>query len=113
MLSEPFGVVADGAGRAYVCSFDKNLVWQLKLSVTECADGDSCTIDTCDKTSGSCKQTKKANGEACGDGCFGAQICNSGACQTGIPKDCDDNEKCTSDYCADNVCKHVPVPNCK
>ncbi len=111
-LSEPFGVVADFAGNAYVCSFDGHRVYKLRMPVAICDDGDPCSVDACDAKTGACKATTASDGTSCGDGCYGTQTCKAGLCQAGFPKDCDDGNKCTSDYCSDGVCKSVPVPNC-
>ncbi len=52
------------------------------LTNAECADGDACTVDSC----------------------------NSGTCET-LPINCNDNNGCTSDNCADGLCVNTPV-NC-
>ncbi|MCO4761433.1 MAG: hypothetical protein KC502_08010 [Myxococcales bacterium] len=112
MLNDPFGVAIDGNGTGWVASFGSNRLHRFKLSVTFCSDGDVCTDDLCDGKSGKCGYTPKKTGQSCGKGCFLTQICQSGKCVSGQPKNCDDNNNCTGDYCVDGGCKHVPIPKC-
>ena len=59
-----------------------------------CSDGDPCTEDACDSTTGTCTH-------AAIDGC---EHCATTA-------DCDDEDPCTKDTCAaDGLCAHSPNP---
>jgi hypothetical protein len=65
-----------------------------------CADeGNRCTDDVC--AGGSCTHPAKANGASCSDGnaCDGAEICQNGSCQNGLPPVCNDSNPCTNDSC--------------
>jgi hypothetical protein len=61
-------------------------------------DGNVCTIDVCEN--GAC-QHKLATDLPCDDGnpCTDGDMCKSGQCVKGGPKDCDDDDLCTSDVC--------------
>ncbi|NOZ02093.1 MAG: PKD domain-containing protein, partial [Deltaproteobacteria bacterium] len=78
----------------------------------DCDDGESCTTDSCDPTSGECKnecllETPCDDGDAgtTDDKCllddfFGMQVCGcvgTKACKTDA--DCKDGEQCTYDWC--------------
>jgi cysteine-rich repeat protein len=65
----------------------------------DCADGNTCTDDSCDPASG-CVNTN--NSAACDDGnaCTTVDVCSSGTCTGGLPLDCDDSDACTEDSCA-------------
>ena len=112
-LDEPFAVAVDGLGRGWVASFSAHQLLRFQLATFQCSDGNPCTTDSCDSKSGACKFAVKPTGAACGKGCFLSQICQSGTCVAGQPKDCDDNNPCTGDYCVDGGCKHVLIPKCK
>ncbi len=112
-LNEPWGVVADGLGQAWVVSHKHQQVRSFKLSVVLCTDGSACTDDKCDPKTGQCIFSKLDDGTKCTGGCITNQICKGGVCMFGNPKNCNDYDKCTNDYCSDGYCKHVPVPNCK
>ena len=112
-VSQAFGVAADYAGNAAFVSFDSHVVVRLRLAKVVCDDGNDCSTDSCDPKTGSCSAKLVADGTSCGDGCATKQACKSGSCGIGFPKDCDDNDPCTSDYCTASVCKHVQVPGCK
>ena len=111
-VSQAFGVAADFAGNAAFASFDSHIVTRLRLAKVVCDDGNDCSTDSCDPKTGSCSAKIVADGTDCGDGCATKQTCKSGSCGIGFPKDCDDNNACTSDYCTSSVCKHVQVPGC-
>ncbi len=111
-LDEPFGVAIDGTGGGWVASFTQNQIHRFRLPVTQCDDGNPCTTDACDKKTGVCAFASKQTGASCGAGCFATEVCQSGACVTGQPKNCDDNNNCTGDYCVAGGCKHVPIPKC-
>ena len=79
-----------------------------------CDDFIPCTIDECSEAAGGC--TARPDDTACSDGAFcnGAETCNiMVGCLPGMPPDCNDGDRCTSDSCdfAANRCQHVPVPD--
>ncbi len=112
-LNEPWGVVADGLGQAWVVSHKHHQVRSFKLPLVLCTDGSPCTSDKCDPKTGKCVFSKLDDGSKCSGGCIENQVCKGGTCMFGNPKNCNDYDKCTNDYCSDGYCKHVPVPNCK
>ncbi len=61
-------------------------------------DGNPCTFDLC--KNGAC-QHEPASGIPCDDEnpCTEGDVCTSGQCVQGGPKDCDDDEFCTIDSC--------------
>jgi YD repeat-containing protein len=64
-------------------------------------DGNPCTTDSCDPTSGVTHMVLAA-GTSCSDGnaCNGAEICNStGTCTAGTLPTVDDGNPCTADSC--------------
>ena len=74
-----------------------------------CTDGKQCTIDGCDSATG-CTFTND-DGAACQDGepCTGPDLCDAGACLSGPPVDCDDDNPCTDDSCESGVgCGSTP-----
>jgi uncharacterized protein (TIGR03382 family) len=79
----------------------------------DCDDGNPCTEDTCDVTSG-CSSQNVSEGTPCPNDnlCDGAEVCIMGNCQTGATLDCDDQNICTTDQC-DPVagCQHPPAPS--
>lgn len=76
---------------------------------SNCDDNDQCTTDTCEGSPGDCVFT--ANNNVCDDGntCTSNDICTGGSCG-GMLLDCDDNDQCTADSCADGSC--VTAPKC-
>ena len=66
----------------------------------KCSDGNPCTLDVCDPSSG-CLHTSLANGASCDDGdvCNGVDACDGGACVTGQKLTCVDANPCTIDAC--------------
>ena len=94
-------------------SFTTHRLIRFKLASTYCSDGNPCTKDACDPKTGQCGVKQLGNGTSCGKGCFQTEVCQQGKCVTGVPKDCDDNDPCTGDYCVDGACKQVPIPGCK
>jgi len=73
-------------------------------SPTRCNDGDECTVDSCDGSTGECTYTAV--------GCPDGMTCRAGECwpvsdpACGGPGDCDDASACTHDFCDDGVCTH-------
>ncbi len=63
-----------------------------------CNDGNLCTDESCDPIEG----CQHVNNEAfCEDGsvCTISDVCLDGECTAGTPKECDDGNVCTDDYC--------------
>jgi hypothetical protein len=63
-----------------------------------CDDKNACTADSCDKTSGACKNA--ASTGSCDDGsaCTQNDACSAGTCK-GAAISCDDKNVCTDDSC--------------
>jgi hypothetical protein len=102
-------------------------------AATVCETGNKCTADFCDN--GVCKQgpvdvicpdeqcqtcvpstglcRPVADGTGCTDGnpCTLNDTCQAGFCTSGLLKDCDDNNECTTDACnpATGNCVHTPL----
>ena len=72
-----------------------------------CADDNPCTQDSCDAARG-CLFEPGNEAEACDDSdpCTEADTCTAGAC-AGAPLDCDDDNTCTDDSCAEGVCTNT------
>ncbi len=64
-----------------------------------CNDSNVCTADQCDAKAG-CKHLF-LDGANCHDGtdCTGLDLCKGGACKSGAPVVCNDNNPCTADTC--------------
>lgn len=79
----------------------------------ECEDGDPCTDDTCETTSG-CVFTQRPDGSRCDNDslCDGRETCIRGNCREGDPPDCDDQNPCTDDFCVPSLgCQHDARPD--
>ncbi len=63
-----------------------------------CDDGNDCTVDGCDATTG-CTHVTLNNGSCQSGSCLLAQTCKAGACQGGTAKVCTDGNPCTADSC--------------
>ncbi len=77
--------------------------------VLQCADGNPCTIDSCNMATG-CTYAYAA-GAGCDDGmaCTIGDICVNGACTGGAQKDCNDGNSCTDDDCVQSgKCQYLP-----
>ncbi len=63
-----------------------------------CDDGNACTDDSCNSKAGC---VHKANTALCddGDACTVGDLCKATKCLAGGPKNCDDNNVCTTDAC--------------
>jgi len=74
---------------------------------TPCEDDNACTEDVC-RPDGVCAHTP--NIALCDDhnACTSFDRCVAGAC-AGTAIDCDDDESCTADSCADGVCGHAAI----
>ncbi len=73
-----------------------------------CDDKNACTTDACDPKLG-CVYKPTAAGGACddGSGCTTGDNCDGGGKCTGIGKNCDDANTCTTDSCANNICSYA------
>ena len=65
-----------------------------------CADGNPCTKDACDPSTGDCGFLPGPDGGECDDGndCTDDDRCQGGKCK-GDGLDCDDDNQCTTDGC--------------
>ncbi len=74
-----------------------------------CSDGNTCTTDNCDPSTGKCVHNKTADGTSCDDGnaCTLGDRCLDQKC-SGSSKDCNDGNECTIDSCkpSNGVCKY-------
>ncbi|NUN13827.1 MAG: FG-GAP repeat protein [Myxococcales bacterium] len=70
----------------------------------KCNDGNPCTSDVCEPSTGECINTNEV-ALACDDGdlCTEVDTCTDGSC-IGIPIICDDSEICTADMCSEGNC---------
>ena len=77
-----------------------------------CDDGNPCTADACDSTTG-CSHTPTNEGVSCDDGnaCTTDEHCTAGECVgTGADGSCDDGNACTTgDACSEGVCRGTPA----
>ncbi|MFT4570615.1 MAG: hypothetical protein ACI8TX_001147 [Hyphomicrobiaceae bacterium] len=73
------------------------------VGVVDCDDGDLCTVDGCDTTSGCIHQPNVGSCDD-GDACTWGDKCTAGLC-SGAPLLCDDGVACTIDTC-------VPATGC-
>ena len=66
-------------------------------SGSNCNDGISCTVDSCDEFGNQCLNVAVDN--LCDNGlfCDGVETCTTGGCQSGTAPDCNDGISCTSD----------------
>ena len=79
-------------------------------------DGNPCTNDVCDASTGSVSHTPAPAGTQCpnANACDGVEVCNgSGACGPGAPPVLDDHNPCTADSCdpATGI-HHTPFGGC-
>ncbi|HEY3500066.1 MAG TPA: collagen-binding domain-containing protein, partial [Polyangiaceae bacterium] len=100
----------DACNGAETCSASANCLGGTPPVVD---DGNPCTADACDPSSG-VSHTAVAAGASCADGdaCNGAETCNgAGSCAAGTPPGVDDGNPCTADACdsASGVA-HTPLP---
>jgi len=65
-----------------------------------CIDGNACTIDSCDRTTGACIHQSASADCDDGDACT-VDLCDpdNGTCLGHDPVDCDDHNPCTGDAC--------------
>ena len=73
-----------------------------------CDDGNPCTYDTC-LPDGGCEHQAVTGSCSDDDPCTVDDSCEEGECASGIPKNCDDLNPCTTDGCSLGQCTHLPV----
>jgi hypothetical protein len=77
-----------------------------------CDDSDVCTDDACDPATGECTNTPNTAGCDDGDPCTVGDVCASGTCTTGAPRDCTAlDDDCNTGACnaTSGTCYAVPV----
>ena len=74
---------------------------------------EACSVWQCNKDSGKCDATDKADGVSCDDESFCTEPdqCAAGAC-AGTPKACDDSDPGTTDVCNEELDMCVNTPKC-
>jgi hypothetical protein len=82
-----------------------------------CDDGDPCTIDSCNHNSGCIHelipQCCRLSADCPDDKCTVDRVCRAPFCSEGTPRNCDDGEDCTFDYCDPQTgCVHTPIDGC-
>ncbi len=81
----------------------------------DCADGNACTMDTCNETIDACENPPMVDGTPCDDGqyCTMSDTCAAGTCVGTGARDCSDSDQCTSDACDDvaDACVNANVPD--
>lgn len=102
-------------GSAKVCACPTTTIACNGRCVPTCTT-DPCKKSACDTNTGQCKVVPKTNGVACDDGnpCTVGDTCQNGVCQPGGPKDCNDNDVCTTDTCDPTTgqCVHTAITGC-
>ena len=100
-------------GCRVVLKKDATVVKDATELCTDVDDGNPCTTDTCDPSTGVVTHTPVAAGTAChdADACNGDETCDGvGACQPGTPPVIDDGNDCTTDACdPTSGVSHTPV----
>ena len=79
---------------------------------TNCQDENPCTLDSCDKATGSCKH-QTLSSLSCSDGsaCTIGDSCVAGLCRGGVALACGDGNDCTEDFCSPSKgCLPLPRP---
>jgi hypothetical protein len=78
-----------------------------------CNDGDACTDDACDSSTGSfvCSFTNNTAPCALPDRCILGATCSDGVCGGGSPRICNDFNPCTDDLCNSSTGGCFVVPN--
>jgi hypothetical protein len=64
-----------------------------------CDDGNVCTDDSCNPSTGLCDHVNNAAGCSDGNACTVGDVCSGGGCAAGAPTVCNDNNACTDDTC--------------
>ncbi len=77
-------------------------------SVITCPQKGGCVDNLCQSNTGKCKQLPRPDGAACEDGndCTIGELCINQVCGGGTLNPCDDNNPCTTDFCA-GMCSHI------
>jgi len=76
-----------------------------------CDDGNPCTKDACNPTTGQCTFSNLGGGCNDANACTSGDACSGGVCQ-GTPISCDDGNTCTTDACNGAIgCTHVNNSN--
>src|SRR5262249_42230935 len=79
-----------------------------------CSNGTDLCVQNPLCSNGSCTATPTPLAAGCNDGniCNGIEACNpaNGQCETVTPDPCNDNNPCTTDSCANNLCSNTPLP---
>ncbi|MEM6275255.1 MAG: hypothetical protein AAF735_08455, partial [Myxococcota bacterium] len=66
----------------------------------QCDDGNPCTLNGCNETSGECETSDVANGLSCTQGSGGDGVCSAGTCVECLAdSQCDDGNPCTISTC--------------
>ncbi len=78
----------------------------------DCDDMNACTDDACAPRTGLCSHDARTGSCDDGDACTLGDMCASGRCSAGAPRDCDDMNACTVDSCAPRTgtCAHDNRP---
>ena len=100
------------AGAVEICDNLDNDCNDVTDDIPGIDDGNPCTIDTCDFSTGNVRHDPAPNGTDCADAdqCNGAETCQAGVCSPGAPPDCNDNNSCTADSCDSAVgCVNAPT----
>ncbi|MCO4763575.1 MAG: DUF839 domain-containing protein, partial [Myxococcales bacterium] len=111
----PSGIAAAKDNTIYVADYNNQRIRKLVPTQVICDDGDSCTNDSCNKTTGKCAFSKIASGGKCedGDACTVGEVCSgAGKCIGGKAKACSDGNPCTADKCNSfsGGCYFPPAP---
>ncbi len=81
-----------------------------------CDDDDPCTTDFCDDVYDACSNIPLPEGGACDDGlfCTVGEVCTDGVCGNSEPRNCLDEDPCTTDTCDEeaDTCVNDPDPGC-
>lgn len=78
----------------------------------DCDDGNPCTADSCDAALGCVNEPLTDVPCSNGDACTVNDTCVAGVCETGEPRNCDDGNECTLDFCDEFAgCNYLPNLN--
>lgn len=72
-----------------------------------CDDGNECTADSCNDTTGCVFDLNANQGKACTASGCGGSACNGGVCTPTSGVVCNDNNPCTVDSCSGNTCRNT------
>lgn len=90
-----------------------NAVCQAGTCVGEaalCDDGDPCSLDSCEPSTGECTSEPSEGGCEDGDPCTVADTCVAGSCVSGDLDPCDDGQSCTVGACSPGSgCAFQPI----